>query len=101
MIDDGVSTVVLDQLPPEGAKLVSGGHVMAYTAASSSVTAEELVAVPDMKGMSDVECARLLRRRGLLISMAGTGLCKTQSPAAGEYVQPGSTVHVVFSDEEQ
>ena len=100
MLTDGVSTVVLDQLPPPEAKLVSGGHVMVYTAASAGITAEELVCVPDLKGMSDVECARLLRRRGLIISMAGTGLCRTQSPAAGEYVQPGSTVHVTFSGEE-
>ena len=99
-LDDGASTVVLDQLPPPGAKLVTGGHVMLYTASSSQLTAEELVCVPDLLGMNDVECARLLRRRGLLISMAGTGLCVTQSPAAGEYVQPGKTVHVVFSGED-
>ena len=101
MLDDGASTVVLDQLPPPGATLVQGGHVMAYTASSVSLTAEELVCVPDLLGMSDLECARLLRRRGLLISMAGSGLCRLQSPAAGEYVQPGSTVHVVLSGEAQ
>ena len=101
MLDDGVNDVVLDQLPPVGASLVRGGHVMAYTASSATVTAEELVCVPDLLGMSDVECARLLRRRGLLISMAGSGLCRLQSPAAGEYIQPGSTVHVVLSGEEQ
>ncbi len=100
MLDDGASTVVLDQLPPPDAKLVKGGHVMAYTAASSSVTAEELVCVPKLTGMSDVDCARLLRQRGLLISMAGSGLCNSQSPAAGEYVQPGTIVHVTFSGDE-
>ena len=101
MLTDGVSTVVLDQLPPPEAKLVSGGHVMVYTASTDGVTAEELVCVPDLKGMSDVECARLLRRRGLIISMAGWGCCESQSPAAGEYVQPGTTVHVTFTGEEQ
>lgn len=100
MLEDGISTVVLDQLPPPEAMLVTGGHVMVYTAATEQLIPEELVCVPDLLGMSDVECARLLRRRGLLISMAGTGLCKTQSPAAGEYVQPGDTVHVVLSGEE-
>ncbi len=100
MLEDGISTVVLDQLPPPEATLVTGGHVMVYTAATEQLIPEELVCVPDLLGMSDVECARLLRRRGLLISMAGTGLCKTQSPAAGEYVQPGDTVHVVLSGEE-
>ena len=100
MLEDGISTVVLDQLPPPEATLVTGGHVMVYTAATEQLIPEELVCVPDLLGMSDVECARLLRRRGLLISMAGTGLCKTQSPAAGEYVQPGDTVHVVLSGED-
>ena len=100
MLEDGISTVVLDQLPPPEATLVTGGHVMVYTAATEQLIPEELVCVPDLQGMSDVECARLLRRRGLLISMAGTGLCKTQSPAAGEYVQPGDTVHVVLSGED-
>ncbi|MBE5796886.1 MAG: PASTA domain-containing protein [Clostridiales bacterium] len=97
MLDDGASTVVLDQLPPEGASLVRGGHVMVYTASSASITPEELVCVPDLTGMSDVDCARLLRQRGLLISMAGSGLCERQSPAAGEYVQPGTSVHVTLS----
>ena len=100
MLEDGISTVVLDQLPPPEATLVTGGHVMVYTAATEQLIPEELVCVPDLQGMSDVECARLLRRRGLLISMAGTGLCKNQSPAAGEYVQPGDTVHVVLSGED-
>ena len=100
MLEDGISTVVLDQLPPPEATLVTGGHVMVYTAATEQLIPEELVCVPDLQGMSDVECARLLRRRGLVISMAGTGLCKTQSPAAGEYVQPGDTVHVVLSGED-
>lgn len=100
-LDDGVSQVVLDQLPPAGAKLVKGGQVMGYTASSSNVTPEDLVCVPDLKGMSDVDCARLLRQRGLLISMSGQGLCKTQSPAAGEYIQPGTTVHVILTGEDE
>lgn len=101
LLDDGASTVVLDQLPPEGATLVKGGHVMAYTASSESLTPEELVCVPDLTGMSDVDCARLLRQRGLLISMAGSGLCERQSPAAGEYVQPGTSVHVTLTGYDQ
>ncbi len=98
MLDDGVNSVVLDQLPPEGATLKAGGHVMAYTAESESLTPEELVCVPDLKGLSDVDCARLLRQRGLLLSMSGTGLCVRQTPAAGEYAAPGTSVHLIFED---
>lgn len=96
MLDDGVNDVVLDQLPPPGATLAQGGHVMAYTAKSSTITPEELCCVPDLQGLSDVDCARLLRQRGLLLSMSGTGLCIKQSPAAGEYVAPGTSVHLIF-----
>ena len=96
LLDDGVNTVVLDQLPPEGASLREGGHVMAYTASANELTPETLTCVPDLTGLSDVDCARLLRQRGLLLSMAGTGLCVRQSPAAGEYVAPGTSVLVTF-----
>ena len=96
MLDDGANDVVLDQLPPAGATLAEGGHVMAYTAQSSTLTPEELVCVPVLTGLSDVDCARLLRQRGLLLSMSGTGLCVKQSPAAGEYVAPGTSIHLIF-----
>ena len=100
MLDDGVSDVVLDQLPPQGATLVAGGHVMAYTAQSSTLTPEDLVCVPDLIGCSDVDCARLLRQRGLILSMVGSGLCIRQSPAAGEYVAPGTSILVTFDANE-
>ncbi len=96
LIDDGISTVVLDQLPPEGAKLVTGGQVMAYTGSSRSLTPEDLVCVPDLIGLSDVDCARLLRLRGLLISMTGCGVCVRQAPAAGEYIPMGESVLVTL-----
>ena len=98
MLEDGVNDVVLDQRPPVGASLVKGGHVMAYTAKSSTLTPVDLVCVPDLTGMSDVDCARLLRQRGLLLSMVGTGLCVRQSPAAGEYVEQGTSVLVTLKD---
>lgn len=97
LMHDGAADVVLEQLPPVGATLVSGGHVMAYTASGSGVTPEELVLVPSLIGMSDVDCARLTRLRGLDVSMEGNGLCIRQSPAAGEYVAPGTCVNAVLS----
>ena len=96
MLEDGVNSVVLDQLPPAGATLKEGGHVMAYTASSDTLTPQELVCVPNLIGLSDVDCARLLRQRGLLLSMVGTGVCVRQVPAAGEYVAPGTSILVTF-----
>ena len=98
MLEDGVNSVVLDQLPPPGATLREGGHVMAYTATSETLTPQDLVCVPNLIGLSDVDCARLLRQRGLLLSMVGTGVCVRQSPAAGEYTNPGTSIHVIFED---
>ena len=96
MIDDGAADVVLDQLPPAGATLMSGGHVMVYTSGSGNVTPEELVAVPDLIGLSDLDCARMLRLRSLAVFMTGSGVCVRQSPAAGEFVAPGSTVSITL-----
>lgn len=100
-VTDGVNTVVLDQLPPAGAKLVKGGHVMLYTAGTAEITPEELVCVPDLTGLGDVDCARLVRQRGLKMSMAGQGLCTEQSPAAGEYVQPGTTIFLIMAGDDE
>ncbi len=100
-VTDGVNTVVLDQLPPAGAKLVKGGHVMLYTAGSKELTPEELVCVPDLTGLGDVDCARLVRQRGLTMSMTGQGLCTEQSPAAGEYVQPGTTIFLLMAGDDE
>lgn len=100
-VTDGVNTVVLDQLPPAGAKLVKGGHVMLYTAGAEELTPEELVCVPDLTGLGDVDCARLVRQRGLTMSMTGQGLCTEQSPAAGEYVQPGTTIFLLMAGDDE
>lgn len=100
MMQDGAADVVLYQLPPAGTQLVSSGCVMAYTTSQGSVTPDTLVCVPDLSGMSDVDCARLTRQRGLLMDMVGTGLCYGQKPAAGQYVQEGTRVTVMFSGDD-
>lgn len=98
---DGANTVVLTQLPPAGAKLVKGGHVMLYTTASEELTPQDLTCVPDVIGMNDVDCARLLRQRNLTMSMVGQGICVEQSPAAGEYVPPGTRIFLTLAGEQE
>jgi beta-lactam-binding protein with PASTA domain len=98
LMDDGVSQTVLEQLPPPGSTLPTGGHVMAYTAASNAVTPETLVKTPDLLGLSDVDCARMARRRGLTLQLDGTGVCIRQTPAAGEYVPPGTVVNIILAE---
>lgn len=96
-MSDGAADVVLRQLPPAGASLRTGGHVMAYTVSEQAAAPEELVRVPELSGMSDIDCARLTRQRGLAIEMDGTGLCVRQTPGGGDYVAPGTTVRVTLS----
>lgn len=96
MICDDVADTVLSQLPPAGASLVVGGHVMAYTAETEEVSPQELVCVPDFTGLGDVDAVRMGRLRGLEITLTGTGICVGQTPAAGEYVAPGATVEVIM-----
>lgn len=97
MLEDGIAQTVLDQLPPAGASLPLGGHVMAYTAASNQVTPDTLIKMPDFSGQSDVDCARTARLRGLTLQLEGAGLCIRQTPAAGEYVPPGTEVTITLS----
>ncbi len=96
MQDDGAADVVLHQLPPAGTKLVKGGRVMVYTASQSEIEPETLVCVPDLRGLSEVDCARITRQRGLLVQMEGTGLCVEQKPAAGMYVPEDTCVSVTL-----
>lgn len=96
MICDDVADTVVSQLPPAGASLVVGGHVMAYTVQTEEISPQELICVPDFTGLGDVDAVRLGRLRGLEITLTGTGICVRQTPAAGEYVTPGATVEVVM-----
>ena len=97
MTSDGVADTVLAQMPPAGTSLVHGGHVMVYTAPDAGVTPETLVSVPDLIGRSALDCARILRLRGLEINMQGTGVCVRQTPGAGDYAAPGASVEVILS----
>lgn len=95
---DGVADTVTAQTPAAGAKLQAGGRVMLYTYEGEPMTAAELVTVPDVKGMSVVEAGRQLRARGLEMVLNGSGLAVRQSPAAGTFAAPGSTVTVTFEN---
>lgn len=97
MLDDGVSDVVLSQMPPAGAQLVSGGTVMVYTSGDGGITPEDLVVVPDLMGLGALDCARMLHLRGLEMNMTGTGVCVRQTPGAGDYAAPGTCVEVILS----
>ena len=96
VLDDGAGDTVTAQMPSGGGKLIEGGQVMLYTYIDDPLQTEELVCVPDVEGLSIARAASLLRQRGLDMTIEGTGFAIRQEPAAGQYVEQGGVVKVVF-----
>ncbi len=96
VLDDGGAGSVAAQMPSPGAKLVEGGQVMLYTSSEEPIAAQELICVPDVRGLSIAQAATLLRQRGLEMEMEGTGLAVGQVPLPGEFVSPDVIVRVQF-----
>lgn len=96
VLDDGAGDTVTAQMPSPGGKLIEGGQVMLYTYTDDPLQTEELVCVPDVEGLSIARAASMLRQRGLDMTIEGTGFAIRQEPAAGQYVEQGGVVRVVF-----
>ena len=96
VLDDGAGDTVTAQMPSGGGKLIEGGQVMLYTYTDDPLQTEELVCVPDVEGLSIARAASLLRQRGLDMTIEGPGFAIRQEPAAGQYVEQGGVVQVVF-----
>ncbi len=77
------------------------GTIVLYT---EETTEDSMVTVPNVVGMSGEAANRAIVNAGLNISIAGTGIegsqsvAKSQTPAAGEQVEPGTVVTVEFID---
>ena len=93
---DGLTDTVSAQAPAAGAQVTSGSTVMLYTYEQEPLQIMDLISVPEVKGLSMVEAARLLRARGFEMEISGSGLAVRQSPAGGSYASSGSTVKVTF-----
>lgn len=97
METDGISDRVTEQMPPAGATLYMGGQVMLYTADTQADTPEAMAQVPDVRGMSVVEASRVLRARGFMLELIGSGVAVEQSPVAGAFAPAGSQITVTFA----
>lgn len=93
---DGDAETVISQMPLPGATMNEGSIVMLYVTEGTPMDAQDLVLVPDVLGKPIVEASRLLRARELEMLIEGSGLAKSQKPAAGTYVEPGTQVTVTF-----
>ena len=72
----------------------AGALVMLYV--EGAQPNDEAVAVPDVAGMPVTEANRLLKSYGLELTIEGSGLAVSQTPAAGEQVNPTTRVKVRF-----
>ena len=96
----GNGDVVVNQFPKYGTKLPEGGVVILYTEETEE---KKNVLVPDVSGMSASNAMKVLVNTGLNIKFAGAyredvggSVAQRQTPGAGEYVKPGTSIEVEF-----
>lgn len=96
----GEGTKVVRQIPGAGELIPEGGTVVIYT---EEFDEEQMVTVPDVKGKSGSAANQLITDAGLNFAASGEGIdgsltaAVSQSPAAGETVEPGTIVTVEFA----
>ena len=96
----GSGDSIVDQTPKPGVGLSSGSVGILYTESG----AEEMVTVPDLSGMSSMDCNIALANSGLNFKVSGPGKTEQassaraakQEPAAGSTVAAGTIVSVEF-----
>ncbi len=93
-VADGTAGDVALQTPAPGAVVAPGTLVLLEAGAGGP--SQNLVVVPDVAGRSMAEAALVLEKAGLHLEVEGTGVARSQNPAAGTSVEAGSTVTVRF-----
>jgi len=107
---DESGTVVKDQMPKPGAKVITGTTVLLYTERevqeqaegqgeeqSGEPPAEGMTVVPDVTGKSIREANKILVSEGLRLRIEGSGIAVGQDPAPGTQVEEGTEVTVRFA----
>ncbi len=79
---------------PEIERRANGNEVV-YTVAN-----ERAFRMPDLRGQSVRDAARICAQLGLRLEARGHGRAFNQQPAAGADTQAGSTVHINFGRSE-
>jgi stage V sporulation protein D (sporulation-specific penicillin-binding protein) len=98
-LEDGTGSVT-SQLPAPGTKADEGTTVLLYmtTPDNGNIDEEGMTVVPDLKGLSIMDAAKLLEENGLVLVIQGKGKAVSQDHAANEVVPDGTKVTVVFKD---
>ena len=96
---DKESTLVSDQVPKPGARLLYGSNIYLYT---SEDTVRVPVSVPDLKGLSAEQAINSVRYNDLNIVFSGSGnQVISQDYLYGTQVEKGTIITVTMKDELQ
>ncbi|MEX2585711.1 MAG: penicillin-binding transpeptidase domain-containing protein [Balneolaceae bacterium] len=94
----GRGSVVVSQSPGPGEEIGNGAQILLTLAnPAEEHTNEEddqLVTIPELRGLSMRQAASLLQQSGLNIEWIGSGTIYSQFPQAGEQMREGRTVTV-------
>ena len=94
---DKESTLVSDQVPKPGARLLNNSAIFLY---SGDDTVRVSVSVPDLKGMSAAQAINSVRSKDLNIVFDGSGSqVISQDYLAGTQVEKGTIITVTMKDE--
>ena len=94
--EDENTTLVIDQVPKPGVKLIENSLVHIYT---SNNNTREVTKVPDFKGMSYAQVLNSAQASNINVILDGTGTVVTQDVAAETEIEVGSIVTVTLQTE--
>ena len=94
--EDETKTIVIDQVPKPGVKLINNSTIHLYT---SNNNTREVTKVPDFRGMSSGQVVNSANASNLTIVLDGSGTAISQDVAAGTELEVGSIVTVTLQAE--
>ena len=94
--EDENSTLVTDQVPKPGVKLIENSTVYLYT---SNNNTREVTSVPNFKGMNSSQVLNSSEASNISIVLDGSGTVVSQDIAAGTEIEVGSLVTVTLQSE--
>ena len=95
---DKTITLVADQVPKPGVRLLNDSIIYLYTADS---TVHVSVSVPDLRGMTAQQAINSVKSKNLNIKIEGSGKVISQDYVFGSQVEEGTIITVTLQDELQ
>ena len=90
---------VISQNPNKNSRVPGGNTVLLFVQAAAGTEGDaDLIAVPDVTGLSIREANIMLAQAGLSLVIEGNGLAASQNPVPQETVERGTEVHVIFEE---